>query len=137
MKTLKEREAIEAVQRKERYMKLQAAGQTQEAKDDLARLAEVRKRREAAAASGSSGLPGAPDKANESESDGNRIQEGDSNRKDNSEGKKDFEKLDALQIKKMNPTKLKDLLKQRGESLQGSKKDLMTRLLAWEENNHS
>ncbi len=119
-------------------MKLHAAGQTQEAKDDLARLAEVRKRREmAAAASGSSGSPGAPGKVNESESDSNRIEEGDSHHKDNSEdkGKKKIPKLDALQIKKMNPTKLKDLLKERGESLQGSKKDLTMRLLAWEENN--
>ncbi len=128
------------MQRKEHYIKLQAAGQTQEAKDDLARLAEVRKRREmAAAASGSSGLSGAPGKVNESESDISRIEEDDSHHKDNSEekGKNDFPKLDALQIKKMNPTKLKELLKQRGESLQGSKKDLMMRLLAWEENSNS
>ncbi len=120
-------------------MKLQAAGQTQEAKDDLARLAEVRKRREeAATASGSSGLPGAPGKVNESESDGqNKIEGGDSGKDDSERGKTDFPKLDALQIKKMNPTKLKELLKQRGESLQGSKKDLMMRLLAWEENNSS
>ncbi len=120
-------------------MKLQAAGQTQEAKDDLARLAEVRKRREAAAiAGGSSGLPGAPDKVNESESDGqNKVEEGDSRKDDSEIGKNDFPKLDALQIKKMNPTKLKELLKQRGESLQGSKKDLMMRLLAWEEKNNN
>ncbi|CAN0547576.1 unnamed protein product [Ectocarpus sp. 8 AP-2014] len=37
----------------------------------------------------------------------------------------------------MNPTRLKELLKERDESLQGSKKDLIARLLAWEKTNQS
>lgn len=41
------------------------------------------------------------------------------------------------QVKKMNPTRLKELLKERDESLQGSKKDLISRLLAWEKNNQT
>ncbi|KAL4733393.1 major facilitator superfamily domain-containing protein [Aspergillus similis] len=42
----REREAIEAQQARERYMKLHAEGKTEEARADLARLAIVRERRE-------------------------------------------------------------------------------------------
>lgn len=43
----REREAIEAHQERERYMKLHAEGKTEEARSDLARLALVREQREA------------------------------------------------------------------------------------------
>ncbi|KAJ5819697.1 hypothetical protein N7474_005288 [Penicillium riverlandense] len=43
----REREAVEAQQRRERYMKLHAEGKTDEARADLARLALVREQREA------------------------------------------------------------------------------------------
>jgi hypothetical protein len=43
----REREAIEAQQARERYMKLHAEGKTDEARADLARLALVKERREA------------------------------------------------------------------------------------------
>ncbi|PLB51731.1 hypothetical protein P170DRAFT_433600 [Aspergillus steynii IBT 23096] len=43
----REREAIEAQQARERYMKLHAEGKTDEARSDLARLALVREKREA------------------------------------------------------------------------------------------
>ena len=46
----KEREALEAQKRKEEYQRRHMAGETPEAKKELARLAEVRARREAAAA---------------------------------------------------------------------------------------
>jgi hypothetical protein len=46
----KEREALEAVAAKERYMKLQAQGKTDDAKADLARLKLIREQREAEAA---------------------------------------------------------------------------------------
>jgi len=46
----REREALQAQQAKERYQKLHEAGKTDEAKADLARLAEIRKKREAEAA---------------------------------------------------------------------------------------
>jgi hypothetical protein len=46
----KEREALEAAASKERYMKLQAQGKTDEAKADLARLKLIREQREAEAA---------------------------------------------------------------------------------------
>jgi hypothetical protein len=45
----KEREAMEAAAAKERYMKLHAAGKTDEAKADLARLKLIREQREAEA----------------------------------------------------------------------------------------
>lgn len=43
----REREAIEAQQERDRYMKLHAEGKTEEARQDLARLALIRERREA------------------------------------------------------------------------------------------
>ncbi|KAJ5116467.1 hypothetical protein N7456_000815 [Penicillium angulare] len=43
----REREAIEAQQARERYMKLHAEGKTEEARSDLARLAIIREQREA------------------------------------------------------------------------------------------
>lgn len=46
----REREALEAAAAKERYMKLQAAGKTDEAKADLARLKLIREQRAAEAA---------------------------------------------------------------------------------------
>lgn len=46
----REREALEAQQAKERYMKLHEAGKTDEAKADLARLAVIKKKREEEAA---------------------------------------------------------------------------------------
>ncbi|PFH57226.1 hypothetical protein XA68_15345 [Ophiocordyceps unilateralis] len=46
----REREALEAAAAKERYMKLQAQGKTDEAKADLARLKLIREQREAEAA---------------------------------------------------------------------------------------
>lgn len=45
--TRREREAVQAQQERERYMKLHAEGKTEEARSDLARLAIVRERREA------------------------------------------------------------------------------------------
>lgn len=45
--TRREREAIEAQQERERYMKLHAEGKTEEARSDLARLAIIREKREA------------------------------------------------------------------------------------------
>lgn len=43
----REREAIEAQQARERYLKLHAEGKTEEARSDLARLAIIREQREA------------------------------------------------------------------------------------------
>lgn len=42
------------------------------------------------------------------------------------------EKLDVREIKKMNGKQLKDLLKERGLSTQGQKKELMDRLIEFE-----
>jgi hypothetical protein len=46
----REREALEAQQKRERYLKLHAEGKTDEARADLARLQIVRERRDAEAA---------------------------------------------------------------------------------------
>lgn len=46
----REREELEKQKAKERYNKLQAEGKTDQAKADMARLAEIRKRREEEAA---------------------------------------------------------------------------------------
>lgn len=43
----REREALEAQQERERYMKLHAEGKTEEARSDLARLSLIREQREA------------------------------------------------------------------------------------------
>lgn len=45
--------------------------------------------------------------------------------------------FDDLQVKKMNPTRLKELLKERDQSLHGNKKDLISRLLEWEKANNA
>jgi len=47
----------------------------------------------------------------------------------------EFEYIKPLMIKRMKPHVLKDALKDRGLSTQGTKKDLMDRLIAWQEEN--
>ncbi|CAN0300875.1 unnamed protein product [Ectocarpus sp. 12 AP-2014] len=121
----REREAVEAQRKKDHYMKLHAEGKTQEAQVDMARLALVRKRREEAEAR----------KAEEAAAEGasgKAKMEKEARAKAGSGGP---QKLNPLEVKKMNPTRLKELLKERDESLQGSKKDLIARLLAWEKTN--
>ncbi|CAN0408321.1 unnamed protein product [Ectocarpus sp. 12 AP-2014] len=123
----REREAVEAQRKKDHYMKLHAEGKTQEAQVDMARLALVRKRREEAEAR----------KAEEAAAEGasgKAKMEKEARAKAGSGGP---QKLNPLEVKKMNPTRLKELLKERDESLQGSKKDLIARLLAWEKTNQS
>ncbi|CAM9482872.1 unnamed protein product [Ectocarpus sp. 4 AP-2014] len=123
----REREAVEAQRKKDHYMKLHAEGKTQEAQVDMARLALVRKRREEAEAR----------KAEEAAAEGasgKAKMEKEAKAKAGSGGP---QKLNPLEVKKMNPTRLKELLKERDESLHGSKKDLIARLLAWEKTNQS
>lgn len=47
----------------------------------------------------------------------------------------DFPKIKAHVIKRMKPHVLKDKLQERGLSIQGTKKELMDRLVAWQEEN--
>ncbi|CAM9907500.1 unnamed protein product [Chrysoparadoxa australica] len=116
--TRREREAVEAQARKDHYEKLHKEGKTDEAKSDLARLAEVKARREAALAKKL--------KAEEAAKDAEDKVKAAAGKDDKDSG---FPVFSAIEIKKMNPAKLKEVLKERGESTQGSKKDLQTRLL--------
>lgn len=123
--TRKEREVIEEQRKKAAYMKKHAAGETAEAKVDLARLAEVKKRRE--------------DAKKKKEADEAAAKAAEEERKKAAAaaaaagagggGDDEDEKLDAREIKKMKPPQLKEHLKARGLSTQGAKKDLIARLL--------
>lgn len=121
----REREAVEAQQKKDHYMKLHAEGKTQEAQVDMARLAIVRKRREDAK------------KRTSQEAAAEAVQKEKVDKAAKANTGPGIKKLNLLEVKKMNPTRLKDLLKEREQSLQGSKKDLTTRLLEWEKANHA
>eukprot|EP00612_Vaucheria_litorea_P004024 CAMPEP_0171463506 /NCGR_PEP_ID=MMETSP0945-20130129/7154_1 /TAXON_ID=109269 /ORGANISM="Vaucheria litorea, Strain CCMP2940" /LENGTH=266 /DNA_ID=CAMNT_0011990321 /DNA_START=42 /DNA_END=839 /DNA_ORIENTATION=- len=146
--TRKEKEAIEQERKKQQYLKLHAAGKTEEAKSDVERLNLVRARREEQAKKNAEASAALTDQekrrkaamASKLVSD----ESGDDSREeDNEDSKKTMkqetkavkkpaiEKLNTIEVKKMNPTKIKELLKERGESVQGSKKELMARLLDW------
>ncbi|CAM9700308.1 unnamed protein product [Ascophyllum nodosum] len=127
----REREAIEAQRKKDHYMKLHAEGKTQESKAskrgtqvDMARLAVIRKRREEAE------KKMAADAASES------TEKAKIEKATKAGAGSGTQKLNPLEVKKMNPTRLKELLKEREQSLHGSKKDLIARLLEWEKSNH-
>ncbi|CAM9364185.1 unnamed protein product [Phaeothamnion confervicola] len=97
-------------------------GKTDEAKRDMERLAAVKARREAAAKAKAEAE--ADTKAEEDKVKGAAAAAGGGGGKGGGES---FEHFGPIEIKKMNPTKLKELLKQRSLSLQGSKKDLQVR----------
>jgi hypothetical protein len=129
-------------------------GETAEAKADLARLAEVRKRREEAKIAREkaearnklleAGLPVASDDEDDSDSE-EEEDEAPKKAKLSSEKKAanlakkraaakedspsdDLPVLTSIEIKKLKPDMLKEHLKKRGLSLQGQKKELITRL---------
>ena len=125
--TRAEKDAAEAARKKAAYDKKHAAGLTDEAKADKARLLEIKARREAAEA-----------KKKEAEEEEARVLKAIERAKKKAlkeaaaggGGDDDkLPKLDAREVKKMNPAALKEALKERGLSTQGSKKDLLTRLL--------
>jgi hypothetical protein len=113
----REREAVEAERKRANYQRKHEAGETDEAKADLKRLAAIKKRRadtekkaqdivDAAAARDAAFA------SNTSDAGG------------------DFTaSLSAREIKGMNPNKLKELLKEKGLSAQGNKKVLQQRLI--------
>eukprot|EP01041_Mallomonas_annulata_P000410 gene410-744_t len=155
----REREALEAERKKTDYMKRHLAGETEQAKKEMALLAIVKQRREDAKAKreAEGRKPGMSKYGLE---DG----EGDDDSDDDDEDSEEEEKkptatkaiadakrkaaageeptaiaadggppkLKALDIKKMNPDALKDGLKARGLDIQGQKKDLLKRLLDYE-----
>uniref|UniRef100_M4C539 SAP domain-containing protein n=1 Tax=Hyaloperonospora arabidopsidis (strain Emoy2) TaxID=559515 RepID=M4C539_HYAAE len=113
----REREAIEKERAEAYYLKKHLAGETDEAKKDLARLAEVKRRREEAE---------------------QRKQDEEAAAAERSKGKKTVqvqdndEPLDARAIKALKPAALKEKLKERDLSAQGQKKELVQRLLDYE-----
>ncbi|RMX66348.1 hypothetical protein DD238_001671 [Peronospora effusa] len=139
----REREAIEKERAAAYYLKKHLAGETDEAKKDLARLAEVKRRREEA------------EKRKEEEEAGTWEKKGvmlggggkKVHVKDNEWSKLLFviciltimliaialdDPLDARAIKALKPAVLKEKLKERDLSTQGQKKELIQRLIDYE-----
>lgn len=165
----KQREAAEAIRKKEEYMRRHLAGETPEAKADLKRLAEIRAKREADAkkrgetgrAPGMSqtGLPSDSESDDDSDSDEEGVKpkakaagggvasapipapvpvalsatqakkKAAAQETAPAAGGGTAEVLSSIDIKKMNGDALKDALRERGLETQGSKKDLLKRLL--------
>ncbi|OQR81414.1 hypothetical protein THRCLA_11754 [Thraustotheca clavata] len=115
--TRREREAIEKEAKAAAYMKRHLAGETAEAKKDLARLEEVRKRREDAARR----------KKEEEDAEAEKQKKASKSTKID-----DDEILDARAIKALKPNVLKDKLKERGLPIQGQKAELIQRLIDYE-----
>eukprot|EP00605_Chrysophyceae_sp_TOSAG23-4_P000770 GSChrysophyteH1.ASY1.ANO1.859.1 assembled CDS len=118
----KEREAVEAKKKHEEYMRRHLAGETDEAKREIAKLAEVRARREAAAAKRAETGTMTKEVAEKKRAKAAAPASEDTA----------SEKLSSMEIKKMNPNALKDALKARNLDIQGQKKDLMKRLADFE-----
>lgn len=135
---------------KEDYQRRHAAGETEQAKKELAQLALVRARREAAKLKREAEGRAPGWSANGIDSDGEKepdeapkpepiLSEVAAKKKaaaaevvpdePSADGP---EKLKAMDIKKMNGDALKDACKERGLNYQGQKKDLMKRLLDFE-----
>jgi hypothetical protein len=155
------REELEAQRRKEEERQKYLAGETEQARRDLERLAMVRKRREEAAKKREEDaargaflllvllLPhkGLTDKVMqlmlmrllgcfsccfgfvEAKAREEALAATGAGQESDEESEKP---LDSREIKNMNPTQLKAHLKARNLSIQGSKKDLMNRLLEYE-----
>lgn len=113
----REREAIEKERAAAYYMKKHLAGETDEAKKDLARLAEVKRRREEAEQRKREEEAAAAER----EKAKKKVQVQD-----------DDEPLDARAIKALKPAVLKEKLKERKLSTQGQKKELIQRLIDYE-----
>ncbi|CAI5740841.1 unnamed protein product [Hyaloperonospora brassicae] len=113
----REREAIEKERAEAYYLKKHLAGETDEAKKDLARLAEVKRRREEAEQRKQDEEAAAAERAKS----GKTVQV-----------KDDDEPLDARAIKALKPAALKEKLKERDLSTQGQKKELVQRLIDYE-----
>jgi len=184
----KEREQLAADRAKEAYMQRTLAGETEEARRNLEKLALVRKKREeakakreaegkkpgasmedvAAASTGaklksksksrSKGSDDSDESSSEEESSSDEETAASkkakaaekvaaAKKKDAAKKKKekamaaeaadtaegdDLPKLKSIDIKKMNPAAIKDALKERGQSTQGQKKDLIKRLTDYE-----
>lgn len=147
--TRREREALEAERKRAEYQRLHLAGKTDQAKEEMRRLAEVRARREAAARQrgeepAPAPKPTAPDSDEDSSDDDTPPPaKATSAPKTLAEKKREaalglveepaeMPKLKAMDIKKMSGDALKQALRERGLDIQGPKKDLIKRLCDYE-----
>jgi hypothetical protein len=131
----REREEIAKTSSDRAYAAAHAAGQTEEAQSDMARLAAIRERRavdkkrrlerEAKEARL------AAERASTGEDDGVSAKKKKKKKKKDDDDEESWVYLQPIAIKKMKPAKIKELLKDAGQSYQGNKKDLVARLLAF------
>ncbi|RLN87264.1 hypothetical protein BBJ28_00015698 [Nothophytophthora sp. Chile5] len=142
----REREAIEKERAAAYYLKKHLAGETDEAKKDLARLAEVKRRREEAEQRKQEEEAGAYRTVLTEllwRDDGSMLTDvctfwwklaaaAREKSKKKVQVKDDDEPLDARAIKQLKPAVLKEKLKERDLSTQGQKKDLVQRLIDYE-----
>ncbi|RDA93418.1 hypothetical protein CP533_1976 [Ophiocordyceps camponoti-saundersi (nom. inval.)] len=103
----REREAVEAAAAKERYMKLQAQGKTDEAKADLARLKLIREQREAEAARRQAEKE---EKEEQEKARRTEMEARDAKKREAAAGPKKGGGLEALQ--KQSPSQMEDLVEE-------------------------
>ena len=115
----KEREAAEKARKKREYMERHMRGETEEARKDLERLKLIRARRAREAQRKKEEEGAAKKRQTQKKEDSDSEEEG------------AYSDLTSREIKKMNPAKLKEELKLRGQPIQGNKKALQKRLLDW------
>ena len=138
--TRREREEKEKEDKAAAYRKRHEAGLTEEYKHDMAKLAEVKARREAGEAKARAEKEAAEQaeaerkKAVEAANAALSDDEDEGGKKKKKKAKPVIPKIDKIAIKKMKPAQLKEALKERELEIQGSAKELMARLLTYEEN---
>eukprot|EP00946_MAST-07B_sp_MAST-7B-sp1_P000687 g687.t1 len=120
----REREIFEKEAADRALMKATAAGETAQAKKDMARLAEMKKRREAKKAKRLAKEKAAQEAAKEQERLAAEAAQGGG---DDSGDEDDIPT--KIEIKKMKPSAVKERLKKKKLSTQGSKKVIIERLL--------
>ena len=129
----REREEIAKTSSDRAYAAAHAAGQTEEAQSDMARLAAIRERRavdkKRRLERESKEARLAAERASTGEGDGAGAKKKKKKKKEVDE--ESWVYLEPIAIKKMKPAKIKEILKDAGQSYQGNKKDLIARLLAF------
>ena len=138
--TRREREEKEKEEKAAAYRKRHELGLTEEYKSDMAKLAEVKARR----AAGEAKVRAEKEAADQAEAERKKAfeaanaalsdDEDEGGKKKKKKSKPVIPKLDKIAVKKMKPAQLKEALKERELEIQGSAKELMARLLTYEEN---
>ena len=123
--TRRQKEELDAQSNARKYLALTKAGKTDESKKDLARLKAMRAHRDAKK------QKRLEEEAVQQVKDAEeaRLAKRAAEEANAQESSDDEDIPTKIEIKKMKPTMLKELLKRRGESSQGSKKDLLKRAL--------